>query len=104
MRATGDHSVAWGGFGNDRMVIAGTDSVAAGGPGRDRLLAMGSTRMLLIGGQGRDVLIGGTGRTSINAADGKGDDRIICRSSSNRVRMDPGDRMTGPCTMVGAGG
>jgi len=100
VRATGANSVAWGGFGNDRIVVAGKDSVGAGGPGRDRLLAVGATRMLLIGGHGPDVLVGGRGPTHINALDGKAHDRIVCRSAANRVLIDAGDSMTGPCRVL----
>jgi hypothetical protein len=103
IRATGSRSVAWGGFGHDRIAIAGRNSSAAGGPGRDRLVAIGPGRKLLWGGEGPDTLVGGPGATLINAQDGRGGDRVICRSSSNRVMLDAGDSTTGPCTVVAAG-
>ena len=97
---SGAGSVAWGGQGADRMVVRGKDSVGDGGPGRDRIVAAGTARTLLVGGIGRDVLVGGTADTLINARDGKGGDRIICRSSANRVLLDAGDVTTGPCTVI----
>lgn len=56
-----------------------------------------------VGGIGRDVLVGGTADTLINATDGKGGDRVICRSSANRVLLDAGDVTQGPCTVIAAG-
>jgi len=97
---SGAGSVAWGGQGADRMVVRGKDSVGDGGPGRDRIVAAGTARTLLVGGIGRDLLVGGTADTLINARDGKGGDRVICRSSANRVLLDAGDVTTGPCTVI----
>ena len=102
IRATGANSSVWGGLGRDRIAIAGRDSIAAGGPGRDRIIAVGPGRQLLWGGPGPDVLIGGPGNTLINARDGQGGDRIICRSASNRVMLDAGDVTTGACTVMAA--
>ena len=100
VRAAGRKSIAWGGFGSDRIAVGGTDSVGAGGPGRDRIVAVGPGRKLLWGGPGPDTLVGGPGNTLINAKDGQGGDRIICRSSANRVLLDAGDVTTGPCTVI----
>jgi hypothetical protein len=102
MALRGTRSVAWGGLGNDRIAVRGTDSVAVGGTGRDRLVALGSGRSLLIGGPGRDVMVGGSGATHINAMDGRPGDRVVCRSSKNRVMADAGDTIVGPCQMVTA--
>lgn len=100
---SGAGSVAWGGQGADRIVVRGKDSAGDGGPGRDRIVAAGTARTLLVGGIGRDVLVGGTANTLINARDGKGGDRIICRSSANRVMIDAGDVTQGPCTVIATG-
>jgi hypothetical protein len=97
---TGAGAVAWGGQGRDRIVVSGKDSVAAGGPGPDRLVARGANRILLKGGPGPDTLVGGTGPTYINAADGKGGDRVLCRTSQTRAIVDADDRVVGPCTIV----
>ena len=100
--AIGNNSSAWGGQGRDRIVIGGRDSGAAGGPGADRIVAVGSGRKLVWGGIGRDTLVGGTGNTLLNAVDGRGGDRVICRSPANRVMLDPGDVTSGPCKVVSA--
>jgi hypothetical protein len=100
IRALGNNSSAWGGLGNDHIVLSGRDSVADGGPGRDRLTAKGTGRKLLIGGRGKDLLVGGTGAMLINAKDGSGGDRIICRSASTRVMLDAGDITSGPCRQI----
>ena len=100
---SGSNSLAWGGMGADRILVGGRNSAGAGGPGRDRIVAMGRGRTLLWGGPGRDVLVGGLGSTLINAQDGQGGDRVLCRSSSNRVMLDAGDRTKGPCTVVTPG-
>jgi Ca2+-binding RTX toxin-like protein len=93
--------VTWGGLGSDRIIVQGKDSAANGGPGRDRIAAQGTARTMVIGGAGRDVLIGGKAVTLINAQDGAGGDRIICRSSLNRVMLDAGDSTAGPCQVIG---
>ena len=96
----GRGAVGWGGFGGDRIAVRGADSVAGGGPGPDRLVALGNQRVLLIGGTGPDTLIGNAGPALLNARDGNGGDRVICRSSANRAMVDPGDRVSGSCTMT----
>lgn len=103
LAATGARSVLWGGLGGDRLVVASADSAADGGPGRDRLVATGVIRALLVGGAGQDVLIGSRGPSVLNAVDGQGGDRVICRSAATRVTADPGDVITGPCTDVAIG-
>ncbi len=103
IRAVGRNSIAWGGLGSDRIAVGGTDSVGAGGPGRDRIVAVGPGRKLVWGGQDPDTLVGGPGNTLINAQDGQGGDRVICRSSANRVMLDAGDVTQGPCTVIAAG-
>jgi len=89
--------MAWGGPGDDVIVLRAGRSAATGGPGKDRLVSLSAGRTLLRGGPGRDTLIGGPGRTLINAIDGSGGDKIVCRSRNNIVLLDSGDHVTGPC-------
>lgn len=94
-----DDSVAFGFVGNDRIVISAGRGAAHGGPGNDVLTATKAGAVVLVGGTGRDVLTGAHGRTLINARDGAGGDRIVCRSSANVVLADAGDTIVGPCTV-----
>lgn len=93
-------STAFGFTGDDRIVLTTSRGAADGGPGNDRLEARTGGAVLLNGGPGRDTLIGARGTTLINAVDGRGGDRVICRSPKNRVRADAGDTLVGPCTVV----
>lgn len=92
-------SVTIGGFAGDTIRVKGTDSVSDGGPGGDVIVAAKKRiRTLLVGGSGRDKLVGSRGRSVLDARDGSGVDRVICRSKKNRVLADAGDMIKGPCT------
>lgn len=101
IRVTTAGSTAFGFTGDDRIVLTTSRGAADGGPGNDRIEARTGGAVLINGGPGRDTLIGARGKTLINAVDGRGGDRVICRSSQNRVRADAGDTLVGPCTVVG---
>jgi hypothetical protein len=92
-------SVAFGFAGADHIVVSVARGAAHGGAGNDVLTAQKPGAVVLVGGLGRDVLTGAKGRTLINARDGAGGDRVICRSSANIVLADPGDQIVGPCTV-----
>lgn len=89
--------VVFGGPGDDNIRLSGTDAVGSGGLGNDVIEDTGNGPSLLIGGPGRDHLIGGYGASRINALDGKGHDRISCKSPQNEVLADAGDEIKGPC-------
>jgi hypothetical protein len=72
---------------------------SSGGPGADRLQSFSKEKTVINGGTGHDVLNGGPGRTLINAKDGKGGDKITCRSARNLVLADRCDKVSGPCRM-----
>lgn len=91
--------VVFGGPGDDVIRVSGVNSVGSGGLGNDVIEDTGTGPSLLIGGPGRDHLIGGYGATRINALDGKGQDRISCKSSQNEVLADKGDLISGPCQL-----
>jgi len=95
----GQKSTAFGGKGDDRLVVTHPGGVAVGGPGQDVLKATTAGDSLLEGGYGKDVFKGAAGATRINAVDGQAD-IIICRSSQNRVLADPIDIIEGPCSVV----
>ncbi len=101
IRVTTAGSSAFGFTGNDTIVLTTSRGAADGGPGNDRIEARTGGAVLINGGPGRDTLIGARGTTLINAVDGRGGDRVVCRSPKNRVRADAGDTLVGPCTVVG---
>lgn len=101
IRVTTAGSTAFGFIGDDTIVLTTNRGAADGGPGNDRIEARTGGAVLINGGPGRDTLIGARGKTLINAVDGRGGDRVICRSPENRVRADVGDTLVGPCTVVG---
>jgi hypothetical protein len=100
VRVTKTGATAFGFLGEDRITVTTAKGAAHGGPGDDRLEATTSGDVLLVGGLGRDTLIGARGATRINARDGMPGDRVTCRSDRNRVRIDAGDTVEGPCTVV----
>jgi hypothetical protein len=96
IRLRGPNDVGNGGLGADRIVATSKHDVANGGPGDDLLVSLARRKSLLVGGPGHDSLIGSHGKTIINARDGDRD-RVICRSSRNRVLVDRHDVVRGPC-------
>lgn len=100
IQADNNRTLGLGGTGSDQIDVSGSNSAGNGGPGRDRLVARSPQSVLLVGGLGRDVLIGAKGDTMMNAADGHPGDRVVCKSSKNRVLVDEGDQVVGPCTVL----
>lgn len=117
MTTTVARSFFTGGLGNDRITSrhrgsaihggVGADAlrlhaqgVADGSYGADRLRAEGDGA-LLVGGPGRDTFTTGTGRVYVNAQDGRGGDTVTCGSSRTVVLYDRGDRLFGPCSVIG---
>lgn len=110
-------SVFTAGFGDDRLISRHARALLDGGGGSDvvRLLSSGvgsgsfgadllradGDGALLVGGPGRDAFTTGTGRVYVNARDGRGGDAVTCGSSRTQVLADPGDMLSGPCTVVG---
>jgi hypothetical protein len=89
---------AFGGVGGDTITVM-QRGVAVGGPGRDILVSLVSGAVLE-GGPGADRFTGADGDTLINARDGKPGDRITCMSTLNKVLIDEGDLLIGPCTVL----
>lgn len=117
MTTTVARSFFTGGLGNDRLTSrhagsaihggAGADDlrlftqgVADGSYGADRLRAEGDGA-LLVGGAGRDNFTTGAGRVYVNARDGRGGDVVTCGSRKTVVLYDTGDRLFGPCSVIG---
>lgn len=105
LSARGARSALLGGFAGDRLIVRAGKSTADGGPGDDLLVAKTSKKIqvLLVGGPGHDTLRGSRGHSVLNARDGAGRDRVVCRSRSTRVLADPGDRVSGPCRSIDYG-
>ncbi len=93
-------SFAHGGLHADRIKVKAADGVATGDAGRDVLKAKTRSRALLVGGQNADKLVGSRGPTRINAADGSGDDVVVCHGHRNLVLADSGDTVRGHCDVV----
>lgn len=101
LKSRGQKSTLIGGFGADRLFVAGNRSVADAGIGNDVITAKKARiRALLVGGEGRDILRGSRGASVLDAQDGSGHDRIVCRSDRTLVLADPGDTVSGPCRKV----
>src|SRR5215203_1925964 len=87
--------------GNDRPnTLAGTpnDDTIYGYGGADRIDAWGGDDRLRLGG-GSDQGRGGRGNDYIRAVDGSKDD-IYCGPGSDRIRANPGDKVTKGCEKV----
>lgn len=102
LTARGSRSTLIGGFGADRLFVAGNKSVADAGVGNDVLMAKkkATVRALLVGGEGRDTMRGSAGASVLDARDGSGRDRVVCRSSRTLVLADRGDKVSGPCKRI----
>ena len=59
-----------------------------------------TVRALLVGGEGRDTMRGSAGASVLDARDGSGRDRVVCRSSRTLVLADRGDKVSGPCKRI----
>ena len=119
------NDLIYGGRGNDRIRGAGatTSSTAArhvssaagqrpmyGSPGNDALRRPGNDR--IYGGPGNDQIVNdrgattvfpGSGTNRVDAADRRGDDRVVCTpGSTNHIVADRGDRIARNCRGKGS--
>lgn len=111
LRGGAGNDVIYGGAGNDRIYGGSGKDVIYGGPGNDVIFG-GPGNDVIYGGPGNDRIVDtqdpatvfpGSGTNTVDVADGRGDDRVVCAAGSiNHVTADPGDQIAPSCLGKGS--
>jgi hypothetical protein len=95
--------VSYDGPGNDRSYGGPGNDRSYGGPGNDTIHGGLGNDFIEVNKPGHSTVSPGSGTNWVDAADGQGDDRVVCASGSvNYIRADGSDQISRSCRGKGS--